>query len=208
MPVLLIETGSVVLVPTLTLPKLRAVGLGFNCPYVETAVADSGTASGELDAVPVIATWPLAVPALAAAKLTDMETLCPGPRLTGTGSPLTLKPEPVKVSWEIVALAVPVLVTIRGSAVVVPIVTLPKLRLLGFGVSCPDPVVAETVTPVPVTATLIVELEALLPSDKVAFDVPATVGVKVTLKTALWPGPKLNGRDGPARLNPEPVSVA
>lgn len=90
----------------------------------------------------------------------------------------------------------------------VPTVTLPKLRLLGFGVSCPGPVVPETVTPVPETATLIVEFEALLPSDRVAFAVPATVGIKLTLKTALWPGPKLNGRDGPVRLNPDPVSVA
>ena len=97
-PVLLTATASVLLAPTLTLPKLRLVGLAFSCPDAETAVADRGTVAGELDAVPLIATWPLAVPAAAGAKLTDKETLCPGAKLTGTGRPLMLNPAPVRLS--------------------------------------------------------------------------------------------------------------
>ena len=82
--------------PTVTLPKLRAVGLGLSWPYPET-FAESGTASGELDAVLTIATWPLALPTVADVKLTDMETLWPGAKLSGTGRPLTLNPEPVRL---------------------------------------------------------------------------------------------------------------
>ena len=51
-PVLLMLTGNGLLVPTVTLLKFRLVGLGANCPTAVAALAESGIASGELDAVP------------------------------------------------------------------------------------------------------------------------------------------------------------
>ena len=95
-----------------------------------------------------------------------------------------------------------------GSVLVVPIVTLPKLRLAGFGVNCPIPVATLTVTPVPLSDTWAGEFVALLPMESVPLAAPATAAVKVTVNFALWPGAKLIGSGGAARLKPDPINVA
>jgi len=46
-------------------------------------------------------------------------------------SPLTLKPEPMRLACEMVALAVPVLLTPTGNVLLVPTVTFPKFTLWG-----------------------------------------------------------------------------
>ncbi len=46
-------------------------------------------------------------------------------------SPLTLKPEPMRLACEMVALAVPVLLTPTGNVLLVPTVTFPNSRCCG-----------------------------------------------------------------------------
>ena len=51
----------------------------------------------------------------------------------------TVNPVPEIVAAEMFAVAVPVLVSVKLSDVLEPTATLPKLRLVGFGVSIPAP---------------------------------------------------------------------
>lgn len=57
--------------------------------------------------------------------------------------PLKVKPVPLMLTAEIVTLTPPVFVIVSDSAELLPTVTVPKFRLVGFGVSVPG------VAPVP-----------------------------------------------------------
>src|SRR5215471_21576845 len=86
-----------------------------------------------------------------------------------------------------VTLDPPVFVTVSDRDWLLPRVTLPKLRVVGFDPSDP------AVTPVPVRGMVSVGLEALevMVTEPVAL--LAAVGVKVTLKVALWPAASVAG---------------
>jgi hypothetical protein len=82
--------------------------------------------------------------------------------------PLKLNPAPLGVIWEIVSAEPPEFVTVSARVALLPVVTLPKLRLAGFAVSWPD------VVPVPDSGTekvgfdpleLITRLPVVLPAD-------------------------------------------
>jgi hypothetical protein len=80
-----------------------------------------------------------------------------------------------------------------------PTVTLPKLRLLGF-----DPKVP-AVTPVPDNAMVSVGLEAFDVMVTVPLAAPAAAGANFTLKVALCPAVNVTGAVIPLRLNPAPL---
>src|SRR5215472_19105327 len=98
-----------------------------------------------------------------------------------------------------VTLEPPVLVTVSERDLLLPRVTLPKLRVVGFDPSAP------AVTPVPVRGMVRVGLEALevMVTEPVAL--PAAVGVKVTLKVALWPAVSVRGAVMPLMVKPAPL---
>ena len=83
-----------------------------------------------------------------------------------------------------------------------PGATFPKLRLAGLVVSWPG------VVPVPESATLRAEFEALEVMARLPLAPLPEVGAKVTLRLALWPGFKVIGRFMPLALNPEPLAPA
>ena len=80
-----------------------------------------------------------------------------------------------------------------------PTVTLPKLRLVGF-----DPRVP-AVTPVPDNASVSVGLDALDVMVTAPLAAPAPDGANFTLKVALCPAVSVTGAVMPLRLNPVPL---
>jgi hypothetical protein len=84
----------------------------------------------------------------------------------------------------------PVLVTVSDSAWLVPVFTVPKLRLVGFAASAPTP------TPVPVSEKEAGLLVALLVTETVALKVPAAFGEKTKLTGILCPASIAAGKVG------------
>ena len=80
--------------PTVTLPKVRLVGLDPSAPAV-TAVPDSGIVSVGFDAVEVIVRFPLTGPVEVGANETAKLALWPAVNVTGAVIPLTLNPPPL-----------------------------------------------------------------------------------------------------------------
>ena len=80
-----------------------------------------------------------------------------------------------------------------------PTVTLPKLRLVGFDPNAPG------VTAVPDSGMVRVGFEALEVTVRLPLALPADCGVNVTENVALWPDVSVVGVVVPLRLNPVPL---
>lgn len=93
----------------------------------------------------------------------------------------------------------PVLVTVSDRDCLLPTVTLPKLRLLGFDPRAP------TASPVPDNGMVRVGFEALDVTVTLPLAPVADCGVNVTVKVLLWPAVSVSGAVIPLRLNPVPL---
>ena len=93
-PVLVIFSDKDVLLPTVTLPKLRLVGLGARSPG-EIPVPDNGMVRVGSEALEVMVMLPLALAAEEGANFTLKLVLCPAVNVTGVEMPLRLKPLPL-----------------------------------------------------------------------------------------------------------------
>ena len=82
------------LFPTVTVPKLRLVGLAPRVPGV-TPVPDNGMVRVGFEALDVMVRLPLAVPEDVGVNDTLKVALCPAVRVTGAVIPLKLNPEPL-----------------------------------------------------------------------------------------------------------------
>jgi hypothetical protein len=133
-PELVRVSDSEVLLPVVTLPKLRLAGAAVSWPGV-TPVPESGTFKGELVALEAMAKLPVMLPAAVGENFTLKLTLCPALSVAGRVRPLALNPEPVAVAAEIVTLDPPELVTVSVRDALLPVFTLEKLRLVGAAVS-------------------------------------------------------------------------
>ena len=80
-----------------------------------------------------------------------------------------------------------------------PTVTLPKVRLVGF-----DPT-APTAVPVPDNGIVSVGLEPFEVTVTFPVAAPAAVGVNVTVKLALCPAVSVTGAVMPLKVNPVPL---
>jgi len=149
-PVLVIVTGTVLLVPTVTFPKLTLLGFAVSEPAARP-VPDNEMLSGELDPSDTMATEPLTAPALAGIKFTVKVTLWFAFRVTGRLSPLIEKPAPLAVACEMLTADPPVLVRVSDLLLVAPTTMLPNDKLEGFG----DNVPWATPSPVNLTTTLL-----------------------------------------------------
>jgi hypothetical protein len=89
--------------------------------------------------------------------------------------PLKLNPVPCGAICEMVRAAVPELLTRSERVFLDPVCNEPKLKLVGFAVTCPPP------GPLPVSATLRVRLGALLVIARFPLNDPLHCGEKVTL---------------------------
>ena len=110
-PVFVTATETVLLLPTVTLPKLALAGFAVREPGA-SAVPESAMLKGETDASETIASVPLAAPAVAGAKPTLKVTLWLVASVTGTVSPLREKPVPLAFACEMVTELPPVLVKV------------------------------------------------------------------------------------------------
>ncbi len=186
------------LFPTVTLPKLRLVGLAPSVPGV-TPLPDKGMVRLGFDALDVRVRLPLALPPDDGVNETLKVALCPAVSVTGVVMPLKLNPEPLIATCEIVTLLPPVLVTVSDKDCLFPTVTVPKLRLVGLAPSVPG------VTPLPDKGIVSVGLEALDVRVRLPLALPDDDGVNDTLKVALCPAVSVTGVVIPVKLNPEPL---
>jgi hypothetical protein len=93
-PVLVIVSGRAWLFPTITLPKLRLAGFDPKAPGV-TPVADSGIVRLGLEALEVMVTAPVALPAAVGVNVALKVALWPEASVTGAVMPLIVKPVPL-----------------------------------------------------------------------------------------------------------------
>ena len=91
------------------------------------------------------------------------------------------------------------MVTVSESDWLLPTVTLPNARLVGFAVSVPG------ATPVPDNGMVKVGFEALEVTVTLPLALVADAGVNVTLKVALCPAVKVTGVVMPLSVNPVPL---
>ena len=127
---------------------------------------------------------------------------CPGARVLGRVSPLTLYALPDVFAWVMVTFIPPVLVTVSDRLAVVPVCTFPNARLAGLAASVP------AVTPDPETGIVSVGFEPLLVITRFPLTEPLKVGANVTVAVAACPAASVNGRVKPLRLMPLPETAA
>lgn len=199
-PVFVTDSSREELLPTVMVPKLRLVGLEARSP-AETPVPESGISRDGLEALDVTVTVPLALLAEVGVNTTWKLVFCPAASVTGVVTPLKLNPVPVRATCEIVTLEPPVFVTVSNSDELLPTVTVPKLRLVGFELSPPGE------APVPDKPMVSGEFEALDVTVMLPVAAPADAGLKATLKVVLCPAASVTGVVTPLTENPLPLAV-
>lgn len=116
---------------------------------------------------------PDALPTVVGANFAVTEVFCPALIVTGTVSPMMLKPAPDALAADIVTLAVPVFVKVTGTDPLLPSIRLPKLMLVGLAERAPC-------VPVPVNATE--GFDALLTIEMLPEATPVAVGENTAVK--------------------------
>ena len=112
------------------------------------------------------------------------------------------KPVPLKLACEMITEDAPVLVRDCDKLVLLPTWTLPNASVDGVADKKPG------VVPVPESTMLRLGFEPLEVILTLPLADPLTVGLKVTVKEALWPAVKVKGKESPLKLNPVPLAVA
>jgi len=122
------------LLPTFTFPKLRLAGFAPSSAVAATPVPLSEIPSGEFAALLTIEMFPDAAPTIVGRNVTVIVVCCPALTFKGSENPLTVKTEPVSVSWVMLKVAVPVLVMIKACDDVLP--TTPFPRFMEVELTC------------------------------------------------------------------------
>jgi hypothetical protein len=91
-------TVCVLLLPTVTFPKLMLVGLAVSWVVVVVPVPESDTVVGEVGALLVTTMLPVALPAVVGANFRVKVVLWPGATVRGRETPLKVKADPVTVT--------------------------------------------------------------------------------------------------------------
>ena len=128
LPEFVIVTDFCVLLPVCTVLKLRLDGDAVSAPAA-TAVPDNGILSDAFEALLVMVTLPVGVPAVCGANLTVNDVVAPAATVNGVVNPESVYPVPVMVAPEIVTLALPEFVRTSVKDCAVPVCTEPKLKL-------------------------------------------------------------------------------
>lgn len=177
-PLLVRVSDWLLLVPTVTLPKLMLLGLGERAPWV-MPLPESGMPRLEFDALEVIVSVPFALPDAVGLNRMLNDAFWPLVKVIGNDNPLTVNPVPVRDELEMVTLSPPVLVREAANDLEVETWTLPKLKLAGLAVSDP------AASPLPIREIAKLAFEALETILSVPVAEPEAVGSKVTVKEAL-----------------------
>ncbi len=183
-PLALSVTGKLLLVLTVTLPKLKLLGLMLSWPGA-VAVPDR-VMDGEEAASEVMAMLPLAAPAVNGVNVTLKVKLCPAGRAKGVVTALMLKPFPVKTALDTFTLVPPVFFNVALRVLLLPTCTLPKFT--EFAVRAP------ALAPVPERGIVSVDDGLLVVRARFTLLPPADCGAKATLNDVLAPAAKVMGK--------------
>jgi hypothetical protein len=197
-PVLVIVTFCVALVPRLTLPKLMLAGEAETCSVTPAPLR--ATVAGELLALLATLMAPVEAPVAAGAKVAEKALDWPAARVRGNARPLRLKPVPLAVAAVTVTAAEPVLVSVTLCVELPPTITFPKLMLAGEALSC-------RLEPDPLKAMVVGESVAVLVTATLPLALPALVGANVAFSATLFPGKTVTGKLRPLALKPVPDAV-
>lgn len=121
------------LAPSSKLPKLMLAGFAVRFPC--TPVPVSGTVTVELLALLVIVMLPEALPAVVGANCAMKLVLWLAASVNGAEIPAAVKPLPLALTAEIVALALPLFVSVMVCCPLLPTATFPNDTLPGLAVS-------------------------------------------------------------------------
>lgn len=140
-------------------------------------------------------TFPVTDSALFGAKVTFIAALIPAPSVKGVVMPLALTSLALTAIWEIVRLEFPLFVIVTLFEPVLPAAIFPKLTLDGLA-----DMVTEAVVPVPLRATELGELGALLAMLTFPLSEPAVVGANCAVNVVLCPAASVAGVPMPLTL--------
>jgi hypothetical protein len=188
-PVFVMVSDRVPLLPTFTLPNPRLVGFALSAPAV-TPVPDNDIVNVGLEASEVIVTVPLALPLAVGVKVIVKVVLWDAASDSGAVIPLIAKLPPPMEICEIDTLDESPLVRVTLCDLLAPTVTLPKASVVGF--TCSKPV------PAPESDTVTLGFDASLVMLKVPLNVVAALGVNEMLRAVLRPAPTDTGNVGDA----------
>lgn len=113
LPLFVSVTLNELVLPTFTFPKFKLVGFAPSRKVEATPVPLKEMASGEAVALLAMEMLPDAGPTAVGRKATVIVARCPALTFKGSENPLTAKAEPDAVTWVMLSVAVPVLVTIK-----------------------------------------------------------------------------------------------
>jgi len=98
------------------------------CETWAAPVPERAIAAGEFEALLAIATLPVTLPVAAGANVTFKMAVWPGGRIVPVGTPLTLKPAPEMLTFEMVILEVPAFLSVTFCVLLLDTVTPLKLN--------------------------------------------------------------------------------
>src|SRR5215467_580167 len=139
-----------------TRSKLDCTHTGYGAAVGVTPTPLRAIVAGEFVASLVTDTLPVTLLAIVGAKATFKVAVWPTLRICPEDTPLALKPAPEMLTLEIVTLELPEFVSVTTSVLLAPVLTLPKLKLVGLALS--RRVTAFTVRIAALLATLPTEL--------------------------------------------------
>ena len=197
-PVFVTTSGSVFVCPSIKLPKLRLEDDTLIPACTPVPVTPTGLVPPGL----TIEIVPLVVADVVGLNCTVNVALCAEAKLTGRLTPLTDRLCPLTAICEIVVALLPVLVMVTVWFAEPPTFTFPKLRDAGLTDN-----VAVAATPVPLRATTVGEVEALVTRLMLPLARPAVCGANCAVNVLLFPAAIVRGVATPLTLNPAPVEL-
>jgi hypothetical protein len=169
LPLLVTVTFNELLLPTFTFPKDRLEALSPRTWVAATPVPLREIVSGELGALLARVIDPLTLPAALGPNTALNVEVLPGAMLSGTVSPVVLKPAPVTAAEEIVRVAVPLFARLMVCELFDPVTTLPNAAVDGVAASC-------GCVAFPLNGIVSGEVGALLTTEMLPLILPAEVG--------------------------------
>jgi hypothetical protein len=169
-PLLVSVVINELLLPTLTLPKLKLDELSPSIRVAATPVPLREIVIGELGALLTSVIDPVTLPAALGPNTALNVVALPAPIVTGAVIPVVLNPAPENVTDEIVTVAVPPFVRLTVCELLVPVVTLPNAAVVGVAANCGW-------VPVPLKLIVVGEFSPLLMIEMLPLPLPADAGV-------------------------------
>ena len=164
---------------------------------------ESAIVAGEFVALLSTVTLPEELPADTGEKAASSVADCPGARIKPAETPLSEKCAPETLTFDNVTLEFPAFVRVTLKALLFPTATFPKLR--------PEALVVRSAVaaiPVPLTETVLGELERSVITETWPDKAPGAFGEKMTLNAACFPAAIVKGRGIPVIVTPAALLLA